>query len=196
MLDFRYERVPDDLKVTFGLDAAAKTGISNDHSALCVLASSKTHHYLVEMIRRKVTYPNLKRMLIEAADTHKPSAIYIEDTSNATALIQELKAETRLPIVPRQAKSTKISRMEAQTGLLEAGRLLLPADRLAAVWLLDFQREMLSLPNGRWDDQADALFIALANVARHKPLFVTSAWGGPDPNNPDYSRPGPWLDLR
>jgi phage terminase large subunit-like protein len=98
--------------------------------------------------------------------------------------------------VPRQAKGTKISRMEAQTGLLEAGRLLLPADRLAKPWLLDFLREMLALPNGRFDDQADALFTALANVARHKPLYVASAWGGPDLNNPDYSRPGPWLDLR
>lgn len=72
-LDYRYERIPDDLKAT----------------------------YLAEMIRRKVTYPNLKRMLIEAADTHNPSALYTEDTSNATALIQELK--TRDTVADRAA---------------------------------------------------------------------------------------------
>jgi predicted phage terminase large subunit-like protein len=166
LLGNRYDRIPDDGKVSFAIDAAAKTGLKNDYSALCVLKSTKTHHYLVDMIRSKVDYNGLKRILLEAAKAYEPDVIYIEDTSNGVALVQQLRAETDLPIVPKSAKGSKVSRWEAQTGTLEAGRLLIPADRLARPWLTEFLREMLSLPNSRFDDQADALFLALAQVAK------------------------------
>jgi predicted phage terminase large subunit-like protein len=171
-LEHRYDRVPSsDMTVTMALDAAAKTGIHNDFSALVVLGTTATHYYVLDIIRRKVDFPALKKMLFEAVAIHKPRAIYIEDSSNAVALIQDLKRPehdgggSRLPIVPVQAKGSKISRMEAQTGLLESGRVLLPADHLAKPWLLEFMRELLRLPTPP-DDQMDALAIALAAASR------------------------------
>jgi predicted phage terminase large subunit-like protein len=196
-LEHYYEREPDhdDLKIIFGLDSASKLGLQNDNSALCVLGSNKSHHYLLDMIVRKVDYPGLRRMLIAAAEHYDPSAIYAEDSSNATALIQELSAETRLPIVAVQARGTKVSRWEAQTGLLESGRVLMPSERLARGWVDAFLRELLAAPHGRRDDQCDAFFIALAAAARQKPLTLLGGLSFVD-NRPsfdvDYRDPRQW----
>ncbi len=191
-LTHRYDRVPEDLKVIMALDAASKTGISNDYSALAVLGSSKTHHYVMDMIRRKVDYPALRRMVLEAFAQYKPSTIYVEDAANAVGLVQDLKRETNLPIIAETPKGSKISRFEAQTGLFEAGKVLLPNERLVhAPWLLEFEREILSVPHGKHDDQADALCLALSHARDQKPNWfmygnvmfdLTTGAVIPDPN--------------
>jgi predicted phage terminase large subunit-like protein len=44
--------------------------------------------------------------------------------------------------------------MHAQTAIIEAGRVLLPAE---APWLEDFLHEMSVFPRGKHDDQVDSL---------------------------------------
>jgi predicted phage terminase large subunit-like protein len=56
------------------------------------------------------------------------------------------------------SKDDKETRMSHHQGRLEAGRLLLPTE---APWLADFERELLSFPAGRYDDQVDALLLFL-----------------------------------
>jgi len=50
-------------------------------------------------------------------------------------------------------------RLNAQTAMMEAGMVHLPAD---APWLADYLQEMTSFPNGRHDDQVDSTSQALA----------------------------------
>lgn len=116
----RYDRVPDDLSIIMGLDAESKTGVSNDYSAIAVVGSDKAHHYVLDVIRRKVDFPGLRRMVLDAYERYRPKTIYVEDAANAVGLIQELKQETQLPIVAETAKGSKLSRMEAQTGTCQA----------------------------------------------------------------------------
>jgi predicted phage terminase large subunit-like protein len=192
-LQHRYDRAPEDLSVIMALDAASKTGIANDYSAIAVLGSNKTHHYLLDMIRRKVDFPELRRMVIAAFEQWHPSTIYIEDAANAVGLIQELKRETRLPIVAETPKGSKISRMEAQTGLFEAGNVLLPNERvLPAAWLLDFEREILAVPNGKHDDQVDALCIALAHAAKKSAYGIS--WAKLNTSIREPTRTGPMIE--
>ena len=40
------------------------------------------------------------------------------------------------------------------SGIIEAGRVVLPTD---AIWLADFEREVLAFPGAKHDDQVDAL---------------------------------------
>ncbi len=163
----RYDRVPDDLDVVMALDAASKTGVQNDYSAIVVVGSAKSEHYVLDVIRRKVDFPELRRMVLAAYEKHRPRTIYIEDAANAVGLIQELRRETQLPIVAETPKGSKISRMEAQTGLFESGKVLLPNDRLVdAPWLLEFERELLAVPGGKHDDQVDALVLALSKARK------------------------------
>ncbi len=185
----RYDRVPDGLSIIIGLDAASKTGISNDYSAIAVVGSDKANFYVLDMIRRKVDFPGLRRMVLDAFEQYRPNTIYVEDAANAVGLIQELKQETQLPIVAETAKGSKLSRMEAQTGLFESGKVLLPNERLVnAPWLINLERELLAVPGAKHDDQVDALVLALSHARQQAPRFMffgssrnlvdDSQWGG------------------
>ena len=48
----------------------------------------------------------------------------------------------------------KITRMSAQSAVIEAGRVLIPA---RAEWLEDFREEILRFPHGNHDDQVDSV---------------------------------------
>jgi len=172
-LQHRYTTIPDDLKITAALDVASKTSLANDFTALIVLGSTKAHHLVLDVQRRRVDFPDLKRMVLAAYETHRPSVIYVEDASGGIPLVQELKRETALPIVPVTAKGSKIARVEAVTGILESGKLLLPDEsKVPAPWLLEFERELLGFPGAKHDDQVDALALGLAKLAsRSRELY-------------------------
>lgn len=161
------------------LDAAAKAGLANDYSVIVVLGSNQNRHYVLDVIRKRVDFPDLRRMLLDACQTHRPTKIYAEDTSNATPLIQELRRETHLPIKPSKPTGSKIARLEAVTGTIESGKLVLPDDRaIAAPWLPDFMHELLAFPNAKRDDQVDALVLALFQVAAQPLCDVRFAFLG------------------
>lgn len=66
-------------------------------------------------------------------------------------------------------EADKVTRFGAAVAMFEAGQLHLPAD---AHWLAEFHSEILAFPNGRFDDQADALsqlMIWVRNRWRDKP---------------------------
>jgi predicted phage terminase large subunit-like protein len=124
----RYDQAPTEFeKIVVGLDSAAKTGIRNDYSALVKIGVTQNAFYVLDVWRDKVELPQLVRRVIMLQDeTPRPSAIYVEDSSNATGLIQILRAETTLPIVPVKAIGSKENRAEAVTGTCEARRVCLP----------------------------------------------------------------------
>ena len=97
----RYDTPPTEFtKVVCALDAAAKTGVANDYSAIVKIGVTRGAFYVLDVWRDKVEFPALLRRVAALHDEDpKPSAIYVEDASNAVGLIQTLKAETRLPIV-------------------------------------------------------------------------------------------------
>jgi predicted phage terminase large subunit-like protein len=89
--------------------------------------------------------------------------IHIEDKASGMSLIQELKNQSGMAIIPYKVSSDKVSRVSAITDLIEGGRVFLPK---AAVWLDDFIEEAVSFPNGTHDDQIDALSMALDKLSR------------------------------
>lgn len=176
----RYDVAPKHfVQVVCAVDAAAKTGVRNDYSAIVTLGVTKNAFFVLDVWRAKVEFPELlKRVDALMEDEPKPSAIYVEDTSNAVALVQALKRSTRSPAVPVAAKGSKESRVEGITGLLEAGKVFLPKE---APWLLDFERELLAFPAGKHDDMVDALTLALSQVAGKRGFWGFTFGGyGPD----------------
>jgi predicted phage terminase large subunit-like protein len=80
--------------------------------------------------------------------------VLIEDKSSGQSLLQDLRITTKLPLVGVIPKYDKLTRMSSASPIIESGRLHLDK---RAFWLRDFETELLSFPNGKNDDQVDAL---------------------------------------
>jgi predicted phage terminase large subunit-like protein len=114
-------------------------------------------YYLLDVLRKRLTYPDLKRRIIDHAYRFSVNEIIIEDKGSGTALIQDLGSEniTGLPYpIAFMPETDKVTRMHAQSAKVEAGHVYLP---LRTEWLEDFRTELLQFPKGRYDDQVDSL---------------------------------------
>lgn len=80
-------------------------------------------------------------------------------------LIQDLRREDQIRTIPIRPELDKTTRMSVQTPAIEAGKVLLPKE---APWLADFRTELLMFPNGRHDDQVDALSQFLTWINRRR----------------------------
>ncbi|MCW3988645.1 MAG: phage terminase large subunit, partial [Candidatus Bathyarchaeota archaeon] len=110
------------------------------------------------VFRGQLSFPALKRKVIEQAEAYSPRVILIEDRGSGQSLIQVLQSETNLPIVAvKPGKRSKEVRAEPLAAWYEAGKILHPKDSKEAPWLEDFEDELLAFPYGRYDDQVDAM---------------------------------------
>jgi predicted phage terminase large subunit-like protein len=109
--------------------------------------------YLLDVLRRRLEYPELKRAVREQYERLRPSVVLIEDKASGTQLIQELIREGLYALTRYQPQSDKIMRMHAQTAMIENGFVHLPD---TAPWLAQYLHELTSFPKGRHDDQVDS----------------------------------------
>ena len=93
----------------------------------------------------------------------------MEDTASGMGLIQILREQTRLSVIGRHPKDDKQTRLSRHQGRFEAGRIFLPAE---APWLAEFEGELLAFPNGRYDDQVDALLLFLDWLSQNEYNFT------------------------
>ena len=91
--------------------------------------------------------------------------VLIEQTASGVGLIQLLRERTSLNVIARQPQGSKEDRLLRQEAKFEAGRVYLPKE---AHWLADFERELLTAPNGKYDDQLDALTQLLEWVTKNR----------------------------
>lgn len=145
-------------------DTASKTGLQNDWSVGTTWLYKDGMYYLMDVVREKLNYPNLKARMLAAALQFNPSFILIEDTGVGTGLIADLKTEG-LDVIEVSATLTKEARAYIQTPKFESGRVWFPQ---TARWLSDLEAELLAFPVGRHDDQVDSIVQALAHEQRGK----------------------------
>ncbi len=116
--------------------------------------------YLLDVYRKRVQYPDLKRAVIDQHKLHKPTTIAIEDKASGTQLIQDLR-RLGLPVEARKSTTDKRMRMSNQTPQIENGFVYIPREPADAHWLAEFLHEMSVFPNGKYDDQVDSTSQAL-----------------------------------
>jgi len=128
--------------------------------------------YLLDVFRRKMDFPELKRTIVELAKRHQAKIVLIEDMASGTSLLQELRADNFPYAQPApRLEGDKVMRLHAQTAKIDNGFVLFPRD---APWLDTYLRELLSFPNAKNDDQVDSTVFALAWVAGHpEPGIIT-----------------------
>jgi len=88
----------------------------------------------------------------------RPHVVVVEDAASGQSLLQELKRDTRLPVLPYRPDRDKVARANSITPVLQAGLVALPT---GAPWVRDFLDECASFPTGVHDDQVDVLTMGL-----------------------------------
>lgn len=110
--------------------------------------------YLLHVLRKKLEYPELKKLLIAHALTYDASTVLIENKNAGQPLLQELKQMPGLYAIPCDPEKDKETRMYAETPQIECGDVVLPQD---APWLADFRAEICAFPKAKHDDQVDSM---------------------------------------
>jgi predicted phage terminase large subunit-like protein len=131
---------------------------TGDYSVCLTFGFRNEQWHLLDIMRAKLDYPDLRRKAEAMARRWDPAVIIIEDIGAGKSLAAELRrGELRRRssrVLGYHPKDDKELRLEVQTGKLEQGLVVLPKE---APFLHDLKRELLAFPEGRNDDQVDAL---------------------------------------
>lgn len=140
-------------------DTANKPTELADYSVCTTWGIKACNFYLLNVFRKRLAYPDLKRAVFEQHQSFMSTAILIEDKASGTQLIQELKELGLSMIVAIKPEGEKTMRLHAQSATIENGFVYLPQQ---AHWLADYLHELAVFPNGRHDDQVDSTAQAIA----------------------------------
>ena len=150
----RYDRKQDDYaQIVQSWDTAIKAGQLNDPSVCTTWGVRKDGYDLLQVLVKRLEYPDLKRTVVKQAEDFGPDAILIEDKASGQQLLQDLKRDTTLPLIGILPKQDKITRASGVSALVEAGKVALPTQ---AAWLTDYEMELMTFPNASNDDQVDS----------------------------------------
>ena len=148
-------------KIIVSWDTALSEKDLASYSVAVVLQVRGETVYVLDVIRERLEYPELRRKVIEMHRKWRNAcngySLLIENKGSGMGLIQDLKRE-HIHAIAIEPKGDKIMRMNNQTGRIEAGSVLLPR---RASWLEEFRREICAFPGGRHNDQVDAFSQAL-----------------------------------
>jgi predicted phage terminase large subunit-like protein len=178
----RYDFSPAERKfrrVVLSCDPAGKAGVRNDYTAITICGFDKKEIHLLHVTRGHWTVLQMRDRIKALARDWKVDPVIIEDTSSGMGLLQMLREEQLLNMIGRRPKADKEVRMSQHEGRFEAGNIVLPKE---APWLADFEAELLAFPNGRYDDQVDALLLFLDwfhQRERYDASLMTGYSGGP-----------------
>jgi predicted phage terminase large subunit-like protein len=157
-------------------DTAMSSGQLSDYSACIVLLVRGQTVYVLDVIRARLEYPDLKRAVFSQ---HKhwwqqgpDYSLLIEKKGAGLSLIQELHG-ANIHAIGIDPEGDKVMRMAAQTAPIEAGAVHLP---LNARWLDDFKKEILAFPQSKHDDQIDALSQALQRAFAPRPVSAVQGY--------------------
>ena len=140
-------------RVVQSWDTANKASELSDFSVCTSWGIKGKELYLIDVLRRRLEYPELKRAVREQYERFRPSVVLIEDKASGTQLIQELTREGLYAVTRYKPQFDKVMRMHAQTAMIENGFVRVPEK---ASWLAEYLNEMTVFPNGRHDDQVDS----------------------------------------
>lgn len=146
------------------LDAAQETNNRADYNALTtwgVFFNEETNNYniiLLNAIKRRMEFPDLKKLVLEEYQEWEPDSFVVEKKSNGAALYQELR-RMGVPVgefTPGKGQD-KISRVNAVSDLLASGIVWAPDRR----WAKELIEECNDFPSGTNDDLVDSTTQAL-----------------------------------
>ncbi len=134
-------------------DTANKATELSDFSVCTTWGMKGKELFLLNLFRRRLEYPALKRAVREHQVLYNANVVLIEDKASGTQLIQELIEEGCHAVTRYLPTTDKVMRLHAQTATIENGFVVIPE---TAPWLAEYLHEMTVFPKGKHDDQVDS----------------------------------------
>ncbi len=162
--DWEHDDPPKCEFIIMSLDAAQEANNRADYNALTtwgVFFNEETKNYniiLLNAIKRRLEFPELKKLVLEEYKEWAPDAFIVEKKSNGAALYQELR-RMGIPVgefTPGKGQD-KISRVNAVSDLFSSGIVWAPGNR----WAKEVIEECNDFPSGTNDDLVDSTTQAL-----------------------------------
>lgn len=154
-----YNTLPGNIEqIIMSVDCAFKGNDDNDYVVAQIWGRAGANKYLIDQVRDKTDIIGTMSIIQQLARKY-PKAVtkLIEDKANGPAVIQMLRG--RIPgLIAVNPEGGKTVRLQAVAPEIEAGNVYLPSK---APWVGDFVEEVVAFPNGRHDDQVDAMTQAL-----------------------------------
>lgn len=164
---YKVDETPYCPTVIIACDTAFKKTETADYSVMMTLGMDQSGDiFILDILRDKLDFPELKRAAVAQNAKWRGRGLrgfYIEDKASGQSLIQELRNQSGIAVIPVKIGSDKVSRVNAVLPLIEGGRVFVPDQ---AEWLDKFMDEAQTFPSGAHDDMVDALSIGLDAISR------------------------------
>lgn len=156
--------------VIMSLDAAAETNNRADFTALTTWGvfyneeregpgANMYNIILLNSIKKRVEFPELKRLALSEYKEWEPDAFIVEKKSSGTALYQELR-RTEMTIqeyTPHRGSGDKLARLNSVADIVKSGLVWVPETR----WAEEVVEEIAGFPFMSNDDLVDSSVMAL-----------------------------------
>lgn len=152
------EPLPQFSRIVQSWDTAFSERTTADYSVGFTLGQFDRGVMILDRVRARLSFPELKVAALQMAAAHPPSAVLVEYKASGQSLVQVLQQETALPIVPVNVGTDKVSRANACVPAWESGRVFALAN---LPWLAELLDELTSFPKAPHDDMVDSLSQAL-----------------------------------
>lgn len=147
-----------------------------DYTVILVIGRKGPDFFIVDMVREQMGWLQQKRALKNLVARY-PSVnnIYIEQAANGYALIEEAKLTLQgvLAVKPEGGKEV---RLEAVSGLVEAGNVFLPHVHTGKFWGDVIAEELAQFPAGKNDDICDAFSMGISRMRKNQ-IDLSSLYG-------------------
>ncbi len=155
------DAAPKGLRWCRAYDLAVSTKTTADYTASfrCAL-DNNGDLYIADGFRGRLAYPEQYRCVVERMAAEERTSHGIEEALHGLALLQDLKREkslSRYPLKGIKADTDKVTRALAWASRAEAGQVVL----VHGPWMDEFLEEVCRFPDGRHDDQVDAVSLAV-----------------------------------
>ena len=152
--------------IIMSLDAAAETNNRADFTALTTWgiftnedARDEKHIILLNSIKRRMEFPELKALCLEENSEWEPDAFIVEKKSAGTAIYQELRRMGILvqEFTPHRGTGDKMARLNSVADIISSGLVWVPQTR----WAEEVVEEIAGFPFASHDDLVDSTVMAL-----------------------------------
>ena len=165
-------------------DTAQKAGQHNDFTVFILAGTDGRNVYILDLLRDRLEAPDLISAAKAFYERHSPNHItnpvrfagfFVEDKVSGTGLIQTLRRETNIPVIPIQRDRDKVSRVNDVLPYIRAGRLFVPEDE---PWVNAYIGELAAFSPAmthEHDDQVDPTCDALSELLSPGGNLITGA---------------------